>query len=246
MEQVVRRHDAIMTCIRQEASRTGQQQAEAQLAEQLMASIHRGDPDVSALHIFDFVWEYEYTPVPGRPDLGKGDLVLTDPLRQRFAVVELKHLNYDRTGNTGRRRRNGHLNKVKSQALEYARHFAINNPEAPPPLAVYVLGWREYGRWRLECHCAIESEAGSQDEEEDNDVENEYLNHDEDDGSLTDQEDEEDEAEDAVQYPAAVQQVRVDDRTDVADALAVGVAVIALGAVAAVGMGFLQRNRDRR
>ena len=70
---------------------------------------------------------YKWMVVDGRQDLGQGDLVLTDG-HGNFAVVEVKHLDYNATGHTARVRRRVKRQRVKEQAVAYLSHWLRLHP----------------------------------------------------------------------------------------------------------------------
>ena len=69
--------------------------------------------------LMDDEWEVE----PNRNQEGKGDLLFSDGAG-RFAVVEVKWLNQDKSGKTARTSRTQKRNKVRDQAVEYAHALA--------------------------------------------------------------------------------------------------------------------------
>ena len=65
--------------------------------------------------VVDDEWEFE----PGHTNEGRGDLIFTDG-EGRFAVVELKYMDNNRSGPTARKKRTKDRGKVVEQAQDYA------------------------------------------------------------------------------------------------------------------------------
>ncbi|CAG8569499.1 9619_t:CDS:2 [Ambispora gerdemannii] len=70
---------------------------------------------------FKYLWEFEWEPVPGRPDLGKNDLIMTDGYGI-FAVVEVKLIHNDDDVINNKR-----IKKVTEQARKYKDWFIKEN-----------------------------------------------------------------------------------------------------------------------
>ena len=60
---------------------------------------------------------------PGKANKGKGNLVFADK-NGYFAVVEIKYIDFNSTGSTGRSARTGKRKMVKEQAINYASIYA--------------------------------------------------------------------------------------------------------------------------
>lgn len=85
---------------------------------------------VELLPDFPYCIDDEWEVVPGKANMGRGDLVFSDG-QLRYAVVEVKYLDFKSTGRTAQAKRNDARSKVVNQALEYADHFrARAHPEA--------------------------------------------------------------------------------------------------------------------
>ncbi|CAG8722391.1 2135_t:CDS:1, partial [Ambispora leptoticha] len=78
---------------------------------------------------FKYLWEVEWEPVPGRPDLGQNDLIMTNGYGV-FAVVEVK-LIYDEDAVDNKR-----IRKVTEQARKYKDCFIKENMNNCKVLAV--------------------------------------------------------------------------------------------------------------
>lgn len=74
------------------------------------------------LREFSFVVEDEWEVEAGQSREGRGDLVFTDGCG-RYAVVEVKHLSYERTDRTAKRTRKERREHVQEQAKKYARAY---------------------------------------------------------------------------------------------------------------------------
>lgn len=70
-------------------------------------------------YLVDDEWDVK----PGHPNHGRGDLVFTDGVG-RFAVVEVKYIDLERTGKTARVKRTKDRGKVLEQAETYAQDWA--------------------------------------------------------------------------------------------------------------------------
>jgi len=75
------------------------------------------DSDVGAP--YQWIYDYEWEVVPGHPNQGKGDLVMTDGLGS-FLVIEVKNINLLRSGRTARTKRSKSRREVGEQIKSYA------------------------------------------------------------------------------------------------------------------------------
>jgi hypothetical protein len=80
---------------------------------------------------YQYVIEDEWEVESGRVDRGCGDLVFTDGLR-RFAVVEVKWIDFQSEGKTARTKRNKKKNTVEEQAIKYAEIYEQKLPAINP------------------------------------------------------------------------------------------------------------------
>jgi hypothetical protein len=85
-----------------------------------------------------FAIEVEWEHVPGRGDLGKGDLVFSSRPNLHYGIeheaaniliVELKNLNHDATGHSAQVHRNHARNKVKEQVAIGMRQWRNRHPK---------------------------------------------------------------------------------------------------------------------
>ena len=83
------------------------------------AVVTEGLPDLAE---FPFLIEDEWELSPGHTNEGRGDLVFADGAG-RFAVVEVKDINFERSGRTARSKRTSSRKLVKEQALRYAEAY---------------------------------------------------------------------------------------------------------------------------
>lgn len=77
---------------------------------------------------YPLVIDDEWEVAPNQAQDGKGDLVFTDGVG-RFAIVEVKWIDLDRSGKTARTNRTGKRKKVQVQADTYMKAFKRIHPD---------------------------------------------------------------------------------------------------------------------
>eukprot|EP00978_Attheya_sp_CCMP212_P046462 scaffold394060_cov35-Attheya_sp.AAC.1 len=80
----------------------------------------------------------EWYDVPGRADLGKGDVVLKNPKCDQYLVVETKVLPEYYTGHNATVHRNHMRSKVWEQAHTYGMAWKQQHPSASVEMATYT------------------------------------------------------------------------------------------------------------
>ena len=97
-------------------SRTWDENKEFLLKSELIMS------SKTLMPIYPYVVEDEWEVIADKSDEGMGDLVFTDG-NGNFAVVEVKYLDLQSTGDTACSRRTKKRQKVKEQAVKYAEIY---------------------------------------------------------------------------------------------------------------------------
>ena len=69
---------------------------------------------------FPFLVQFDYEVVPGFSQYGRGDVVFSDPARNRLLVLQVQYLDHNTSGRSRKTKRTKKRLKVKEQALEYA------------------------------------------------------------------------------------------------------------------------------
>ena len=94
----------------------------------LMAFIVKHQNEFSELVNYPYLLEFEYDVIPGRTDIGRGDLIFTDGVNN-YLILETKFLT-ESTGDTARTARRKQRRRVEEQAPKYCHYFKIKYPKA--------------------------------------------------------------------------------------------------------------------
>lgn len=92
----------------------------------LVAFCMEHQKEIPILSDYPFIVEYEYVPDNGSTNPGKGDLILTNSIRN-YLIVEVKYLT-QATGKSAVNRRKYQRKKVKEQVTKYLDQFRLEFP----------------------------------------------------------------------------------------------------------------------
>ncbi|MBN1328581.1 MAG: hypothetical protein JXA54_03820 [Candidatus Heimdallarchaeota archaeon] len=94
----------------------------------LMAFINKYQQEFPVLAKYPYLLEFEYDVIPGRTDIGHGDLIFADG-KNAFLIVETKYLT-ESSGKTACATRNRQRGKMEEQSSKYCYYFKITYPKA--------------------------------------------------------------------------------------------------------------------
>ena len=137
-QDIQQRHDLH---IQQQAEHCLQLQDKFSVPEAALTKALLANPP-ACLNGFSYLHDREWTVCPSGNHMGIGDLVFSDG-QGLFAVIEVKHIGLDISGELKRLKRR----KVLKQALKYGRAFADNNPDAVIVIAGAFTEESEFVTW---------------------------------------------------------------------------------------------------